>query len=483
MSTVDLISVIVWDYMWGMPLVLVILSIGLYLSLRTGFFQITGFGVAFRHAVEKIRGRDREKNKTGILSSMEATSMALGTTIGVGNIGGVATAIATGGPGAVFWMWLAALFGMIIKMAEVTLAVHYRSKGANDEAYGGPNYYMKKGIGIEKKMYGVQKVLNFIFAFGFLTGYFINIQTYTVSEAVANTFAFKPMTVGIVYTVALYMMISGGMKTLGKIALLIVPFMCIFYIIGGTFVILRNVSELPAAFALIFKNAFTGTAAVGGFMGAAVTQAIKVGLARSVFSNEAGWGSAPMIHASAKVDHPVKQGLMGIVEVFIDTFVICSITCLLIIVTGQWSSGADGATLTLAAFETGMGRFGRVVLAFGVFIFGLTTSSGVYAQIEVVVRYLIGETPWKRAILAFYKWTYPLPSLALVYIAVYMGYPGTTVWLFSDASTALPIFANVLALWILAPKFIGLLRDYKARYMGIGKVDPNISVFYEPEDR
>ena len=482
MTTIDLISVIVWDYMWGMPLVLVILSAGLYLSLRTGFFQVMGFRVAMRHAIEKVRGQDREKNRVGILSSMEATSMALGTTIGVGNIGGVATAIATGGPGAVFWMWGAALFGMIIKMAEITLAVHYRSKDENDEAYGGPNYYIKKGIGIERGMRGVYKVLSFIFAFGFLTGYFINIQTYTVSEAVANTFEFSPMTVGVVYTVALYMMIGGGMKTLGRIALAIVPFMCVFYIAGGLFVIVRNLSEIPSALALICKSAFTGTAALGGFMGAAVTQAIKVGLARSVFSNEAGWGSAPMIHASAKVDHPVKQGLMGIVEVFIDTFVICTVTCLLIIVTGQWSSGADGATLALAAFETGMGRFGRIVLALGVFIFGLTTSSGVYAQIEVVVRYLIGETLWKRAILSFYKWTYPIPSLALVYIAVYMEYPGTTVWLFSDASTALPIFANVVALWILAPKFVALFRDYKARYMGIGKVDPDVAVFYEPEN-
>lgn len=410
MSTIDLISVIVWDYMWGMPLVIVILASGLYLTLRTGFFQITGFKVAMSHAWSSIKGKDKDKNKTGVMTSLEATSMALGTTIGVGNIGGVATAIATGGPGAVFWMWLAALFGMIIKMSEVTLAVYYRSKDENDEAYGGPNYYMKKGIGNEKKMHGIFKILSFLFAFGFLTGYFINIQTYTVAEAVANTFKWDMTTVGIVYTVALYMMISGGMKTLGKIAVMIVPFMCIFYLLGGFYIILINIDKLPGAFALIFKSAFTGTAALGGFMGAAVTQAIKVGLARSVFSNEAGWGSAPMIHATAKVDHPVKQGLMGIFEVFIDTFVVCSITCLLIIVTGQWSSGLDGATLTLAAFETGMGRFGRIILAAGVFVFGLTTSSGVYAQIEVVVRYLIGNSPKKKAILFLLQMDIPHPK-------------------------------------------------------------------------
>ncbi|MCD7952382.1 MAG: amino acid carrier protein [Synergistaceae bacterium] len=483
MSFEDLMGVIIWDYMWGMPMVVVILAAGFYLTCRTGFFQLTGFAHVMRSAWANITGKSTDNaSETGVLSSIEATSMALGTTIGVGNIGGVATAIATGGPGAVFWMWLAGLFGMIIKMAEVTLAVYYRSKDENNEAYGGPNYYMKKGLYLEKHMHGVFKTLSFLFSFGFLTGFFINIQTYTVSEAVANTFDMNMMTVGVVYTVVLYLMIWGGIKGLGKIAVFLVPVMCIFYLIGGLYIIFSNISALPGALALIVKSAFTGNAALGGFMGAAVTQAIKVGLARSVFSNEAGWGSAPMIHAAAKVDHPVKQGLMGVFEVFMDTFVICSITCLLIIVTRQWSSGLDGATLTLASFESGMGRAGRVVLATGVFIFGLTTYSGIYAQMEVIVRYLIGNTPQKKAILSFYKWTYPIPSLALVWIAVYFQYPGTTVWLFSDASTALPIFANVVTLMLLAPKFIELLNDYKARYLGVGTISPDFKVFFEDND-
>lgn len=480
MSFIDIVSIIVWDYLWGLPLVAIILGIGLYITVKTGFFQFTGFKLAMSSALKNIFNKDKTVNKeAGVLSSLEAMSMALGTTIGVGNIGGVATAIAVGGPGAIFWMWVAAMFGLIIKMAEITLAVYYRSKDENNEAYGGPNYYMKKGIGIEKKMPVVFKVLSFIFAFGFLQGFFINIQTYTVSEAVANTFGLGMVPVGIFYTVMLYIMISGGMSSLGKIAAKIVPFMCIFYFIGGIFIILKNITLLPSVFGLIFGNAFTGTAAFGGFLGATFSQAIKLGMSRSVFSNEAGWGSAPMIHASAKVDHPVKQGLMGIFEVFIDTFVICSITALVIIITGQWSSGLDGATLTLSAFELGLGRPGRIILAAGVFLFGLTTSSGVYAQIEVVVRYLIGNTPKKKAILSFYKWTYPIPSLLLVMIAVYYEFPGTTVWIFSDASTALPIFANVIALFILTPKFTELLKDYKARYLGVGKVDPNFKVFYD----
>lgn len=480
MSFIDLVSIIVWDYLWGVPLVAIILGVGFYITVKTGFFQFTGFKLAMTHAYKSIFGKDKSQEKeAGVLSPLEAMSVALGTTIGVGNIGGVATAIAVGGPGAVFWMWVAGMFGLIIKMSEITLAVHYRSKDENNEAYGGPNYYMKKGLGIEKKMPTIAKVLSFIFAFGFLMGYFINIQTYTVSEAIANTFNFGMISVAVFYTIVLYIMISGGVSSLGRIASKLVPFMCIFYLLGGVFILMKNITALPGVFGLIFGSAFTGTAAAGGFLGASFSQAIKLGMSRSVFSNEAGWGSAPMIHASARVDHPVKQGLMGIFEVFIDTFVVCSITALVIIATGQWSSGLDGATLTLSAFEMGLGRFGRVILALGVFLFGITTSSGVYAQIEVVVRYLIGNTPKKNTILAFYKWTYPIPSLLMVIIAVYLGFPGTTVWIFSDASTALPIFANIITLFMLTPRFLELIKDYKARYLDTGIIDPEFKVFYE----
>ncbi len=205
-------------------------------------------------------------------------------------------------------------------------------------------------------------------------------------------------------------------------------------------------------------------------------------MSRSVFSNEAGWGTSPMIHASARVDHPVKQSMLGVFEVFVDTILVCSITAMVIIVTGQWSSGLDGATLTLSAFEAGMGKPARIIVSFGVFLFGLTTSSGLYAQMEVIVRYLIGENKRKDLILSLYKWLYPLPSLALVFIAVYFGLPGQAVWLFSDASTAFPIFANMIALILLFPVFLQLLKDYKARYMGIGKIDPHFKVFYEEKE-
>lgn len=364
-------------------------------------------------------------------------------------------------------------------MAEITLAVHYRSKNEDGSAYGGPNYYMQKGIGKQKGMKKLFKILSTIFAFGFMVGFFINIQIYTVSEAIGNTFNVSLITVAIIFTILLYILIAGGLPSLGKTASKIVPFMVLFYIGGGLFIILKNIDQLPHAFGLIFGSAFTGTSAIGGFTGAAFSQAIKIGMARSVFSNEAGWGSAPMIHASSKVDHPIKQGILGVFEVFVDTIVICSITALVVIITGQWSSGLDGATLTLSAFEVGMGKGARIVMSIGVFLFGITTTSGIYAQMEVIVRYLLGNSSKKDLVLNIYKWSYPIPSLALVFIAVYYKFPGTVIWLFSDASTALPIFANVLSLIILSPKFIELLKDYKARYMGIGEIDPDFKVFYE----
>ena len=478
----EFLEILVWDYLWGVPLVAVVLGAGAWFTVRSGFFQFRYLGYSLKNAWGKLFEKSGDQKGDGVLSPLEAMSIALGTTVGVGNIGGVATAIAVGGPGAIFWMWIAGLFGQIIKMAEISLAVHYRSRNKDGSAYGGPNYYMQKGIGKQKGMKKVFKVLSAIFAFGFMVGFFLNIQIYTVSEAIGNTFGIGLIPVGIIYTILLYLLIAGGVPSLGKTASKIVPFMILFYLGGGVFILFKYMDQIPHAFALIFGNAFTGTAATGGFVGAAFSQAIKMGMARSVFSNEAGWGSAPMIHASAKVDHPIKQGILGVFEVFVDTIVICTMTALVIIVTGQWSSGLDGATLTLSAFEVGMGTPARIILSVGVFLFGITTSSGIYAQMEVIVRYLIGENKRKDLVLGLYKWLYPIPSLALVFIAVYFQFPGAVVWVFSDASTALPIFANVVALLILSPKFIELLKDYKARYMGIGKIDPNFKIFYEDDE-
>lgn len=481
MNLEKLIYTVVYDYLWGTPLIILVLATGLYFTLRSGFLQFRFFKTGLKKAISQFKSTSSVDNHNGVISSFEAMSMALGTTIGVGNIGGVVAAIAVGGPGAVFWMWVAATFGLVVKTVEITLAVYYRTRMENGETYGGPNYYIHKGIAIEKQKKILAKILNFIFAFGFIMGVFINIQTYTVSEAVGNTFNINLNVVGIIYTIFLYMMISGGMKRLGKIATIIVPIMCLFYIMGSGYIIIMNYDQIVPSVRLIVNSAFKGTAAVGGFAGASFKLAITSGMSRSVFSNEAGWGTAPMIHASAKVNHPFKQGLLGIFEVFFDTFVICTLTSLVIILSQQWELGYDGATLTLHAFETGVGTVGRMILAFGVFFFGLTTSSGVYTQIEVVLRYVLGESKLKFKLLTFYKWFYPIPSLGMVLVATKWGLPGASLWIFSDMSTALPIFANLIALIIIFPTFKKVYEDYMFRYKGIGE-NKGIPVFYEGTD-
>lgn len=477
-----LMEKIVWEYLWGMPLVLIILFTGIYFTIASGFFQFRFIPHIFKTSIGRLFNKSSEDEK-GTLSSLEALSIAAGATVGVGNIGGVATAIAVGGPGAVFWLIVAGILGQVIKMAEVSLAVYFRNTQKDGNTFGGPTYYISKGLGKERGWKIIPKVLAFIFIFGFGVGFFLTMQNYTVSEAVASTFNINMILVSVVYTILLYLMISGGLPSLGKIASKIVPFMIIFYLASGLFVIFKNIVALPHVINMIFAGAFSGSAALGGFAGAAFSQVIKIGMSRAVYSNEAGWGSSPMIHASAKTDHPIRQGILGIFEVFLDTIVICTITSLVIIITGEWSSGLGGAELTLSAFETGIGSFGRIILASGVLLFGITTSSGLYAQIEVLVRYLLGEENNKnKKILAFYKWSYPIPGLLLVVIAVVKGMPSTSVWLFADMSTALPIFANLLSILLLSGTYIKLLKDYKARYMGIGKIDPDFKVFYDEKN-
>lgn len=466
-------------WLWGLPLIFAIMFVGIYFTLGSKFFQFAKLGHILKNTFGILFRKTKEEGKEGILSPIEAVSTAVGGSVGVGNIGGVATAIAVGGPGATFWMWVAALLGMLIKNVEVTLAVYYRLKDEKGDPYGGPTYYMEKGLGEEKgfKLWGV---LAFIFGAGIFTTFFITLQNYTVAEAVGGTLNISMLVVGAIYVILVYAMILGGIPGLGKIAGRLVPVMCIFYIVGGLFIIFKNITELPSALALIFKSAFTGTAAVGGFAGAAVSQVIRMGVARSVYSNEAGWGTSPMIHSTAKIDHPIKQGLWGSFEVFVDTILVCSITALVIVITGKWTTGLDGATLTLTAFESEMGSVGRIIIALGVFLFGLTTTGGWYAYYEILLRHLFRKNvAMKDLILKIYKYTYPLPGYLMIVLAVTKGLPGAAVWNFADITSAIPTFVNVIVILFLSPTYFKLLKDYKARYLGIGKVDPSFSLFYE----
>ncbi|MBT2215588.1 sodium:alanine symporter family protein [Virgibacillus dakarensis] len=473
------------SFLWGLPLILTILFAGVYFTIGSKLFQFAYLPHILKETLMKVfKKKESDAESKGIISSFEAVSTAIGGSVGVANIGGVSTAIAVGGPGAVFWMWICALFGMIIKTAEVTLSVHYRNTDENGDPYGGPTYYMEKGLGEERnfKYWMIPAVL---FGFGIFGTFFVTLQNYTISEAVSSTFDIGMIPVSITLMLLIYYMIYGGIKHISKVAAKLVPFMVLFYVLAGIFIILSHFSQIGNVFSIIFQGAFGGTAAVGGFTGAAVAQVIRMGLARSVYSNEAGWGTSPMVHSTAKTDHPVKQGIWGAFEVFVDTIIVCSITAFTIIITGKWATGLSGAELTLSAFEAGVGDFGRIIITLSIFLFGLTTTSGWYLYYEILLRHLFKNknVKIKKWFLKFFNWFYPIPGTLMVIYAVSFGLPGQTIWYFADITSAIPTFINVVVILILSKKFFALLHDYKARYLGIGKIDPDFALFYEDEKK
>lgn len=483
MSIMELVEWLV-EQVWGTPLIVLVLGSGVYLTIRTGFFQFVSFGHVLRQTVGKLFSKDQIDGAHGTLKPFQTLALAVGAVVGPGNIGGVASAIAVGGPGAVFWMWIAGLTGMVIKMAEVTLAVHYRSLHADGTTSGGPTYYIERGIGHDMGLKTIGKVLAVLFWAAFMVSYFFNIENYTVTEAIASTFGWNMIPVSLVYVCCIYIMIWRGIKKVGELIGMIVPFMCLFYIGSALFIILRDASSLPNTFRLIFDGAFNGTAAVGGFAGAAISRVIQTGLARSVYSNEAGWGSSPMIHAAATTDHPVRQGVLSVFEVFVDTMIICTLTALLVIHTGEWSSGLDGANLTLTVFTHNIGNWGRIILIIGLWLFGLTTSIGLYMQFGTLLQYAAGSSEERRKkVMLFNKIVYPIPGMLLMFYAYKNDLPPYKVWMFIDLALGIPIFVNLISIIMLSGKFASLLRDYKARIMGKGAVDPSFKVFYEDAEK
>ena len=469
---------------WGPPLMILLLGVGLILTVTTGFFQFRHFG----WIMKKTFGSMMQKagSGEGTISPWEAVTVAVGGAVGAGNIGGVASAIAVGGPGAVFWMWICALVGMLTKCAEVALALHYRQPDIWGDRYiGGPTYYMQKGLGEEKGWGGAYKILAIIFGGGLFIAFFLTMQCYNTAEAINSTFPSVGMVpVAAVYSAMVYLIVWGGLKSVASYAGKLVPFMCILYTVFAIFIIIKNIGQLPAALALVFTNAFTGTAATGGFAGAAVAVVIQQGLKRALYSNEAGWGSSPMVHATAIVDHPIEQGLWGCFEVFVDTIIVCSMTALTIIVTGLWDSGLSGASLTLAAFETGIGFVGRVIIAVCTFLFALTTSTGWYTYYDTLIRHAFGEdSPTRRTLVFLIKATYALPGFLTVFLTMNSGFGSSRVWGIVDLSTGVPTFANLIAMLFLMKKFLELMKDYKARYMGIGEVDPDFVIWYEDKKK
>ncbi len=443
------INSVVNNIVWGPPILILIVGVGLYLSFKTGFFSVTKIGYTLKNTLLKMFSK--EQVGEGEVTAFQAVATALAATVGTGNVAGVATAIALGGPGAIFWMWFAAILGMTTKFAEVVLAVNFREKTDDGRYVGGPMYYIEKGLGKSWKWLAV------LFAFfGALAAFGIGnmTQANSVALAVEGSFKVPPLATGIVLAVLTGLVIVGGLKRIASITEKLVPFMAAIYIIGGLFILLSNVGAIPGAFAIIFKNAFTGTAAVGGFAGAAMARSIRYGIARGVFTNEAGLGSAPIAHAAATTDHPVRQGLWGIFEVFADTIVICSITALAIVTTGVWETGESGAVLTTLAFNTAIPG-GGIIVTVGLILFAYSTILGWAYYGERCLEYLVGTKP----ILAYrLLWT----------VFIVIGAVGGLefIWSLADTLNGLMAIPNLIGVLFLSGTVFKLTKEFFAKQKG-----------------
>jgi AGCS family alanine or glycine:cation symporter len=371
---------------------------------------------------------------------------ALSATVGSGNIAGVATAIFLGGPGAVFWMWVTALFGMASKYAEAVLAVRFREVDELGNHVGGPMYYIQNGLGSRWRWLAILFSL-----FGALAAFGIGntVQANTVALAVESSLHVPVWVSGLVMALFTGAVIIGGVRRLGVVAATLVPFMAMFYIAGALSIILLNLEQVPAALMTIIHHAFTGTAAAGGFAGATVLMAIHFGVARGLFSNEAGLGSAPIAHAAAKTNDPVHQGLIAMLGTFIDTIVVCTMTALVIILTGSWTGGQTGAALTSAAFNSGLAQGGGVVVTVALILFAFTTLLGWSYYGERCAEYLFGV----RVIQPFrILWVIAIPIGAMGNLGV--------VWTIADILNGLMAIPNLIALLALSPVIFHLTRKH-----------------------
>jgi AGCS family alanine or glycine:cation symporter len=411
---------------------------------------VTG-GVQFRHlvtALGEVLGKLRKPaTGTGNVTPFQAVATALASTVGVGNIAGVATALAIGGPGALFWLWVSGILGMGTKYAEIVIALHYREPDANGIMRGGAMYTLRKrGLGWLGTVFAL---LTALAAFGIGN----MVQANSVALSLQESFGAAPWMVGLVLVIVSAAVILGGIKRIAAFAEVLVPFMAIVYILGGLVLVLTHLGAIPRALGLVFDGAFSGTAATGGFAGSTIMLAMRYGIARGLFSNEAGLGSAPMVHSTANTDHPVRQGMYGIFEVFVDTILICTTTGLAILVTGVWETGATGAALSVQAFSTGLpGTWGGFIVTIGLVLFAFSTLIGWSYYGETGIVYLLGT----RA---------ALPYRILWLVFIYLGAIGSLhlVWDIADTLNGLMAIPNLISVLISIPILRQLHREFFER--------------------
>ena len=467
------------EFLWGVPLIVLMIGVGLYLTIGTGLFQITGIGRWWKKTVGEIFRRTHKPGSggKGELTPFQTISTVLAGTVGSGNIAGVAAAIAIGGPGAVFWMWIIAIVGMMTKMAEVTLSVAFRKQDSNGEFFGGPMHYMRQGLGKTGIILaGIYAVALFVEVCA--DACFVQVNTLAVcandvygdvirsalgsfgesAEMALRTFLGNtglnlPMLLTGLFVVLISFILvqTGGLKTIGGFCEKMVPSMIVIYIVACIGVVVCNITNVPEAFGMIFKYAFAPAPAIGGFAGATLSLAMARGASRGIFSNEAGMGTAATVHATAKTDHPAHQGMYGILEVFV-TIIICTLTALTIICSGVWSNGRTGVELTFDGFELVWGRIGIIILSISVFLFTFSSYIGFYVEFRTCVEYLFGKKALK-----WIKYLYFILPLLAVALEV------EQVWDIADIAVGFIVIPNMIALLALSPKFFKLFREYNSR--------------------
>lgn len=432
------------NIIWGIPMLCFMLGTGIFLTFVTKGVIFRKFGTVMKYTLCSLfKKRDLKSDKNAI-SPFQAVSTALAATVGTGNIVGVAVAIASGGPGAIFWMWISSLFGMVTKYCEVTLAVFFRKKNKKGELCGGPMYYITDGLH-NKTLACVFCVFTVISSFG--VGNMI--QSNSLANGLKSSFNVNNYISGAVTAVLAGLILIGGIKRISSVAEILVPFMALFYIFGAAAVLFINAKFIPAAFISIFKDAFTGTAAAGGFLGSTTLYAMRIGVARGVFTNEAGIGSAPIAHACAQTDHPSRQGLWGSFEVFFDTIVMCTVTALVIITTGIWKSPVNTTDdMSQAAFNLAFPG-GEYIITIGLVLFAFATIIAWYYYGEKALEFLTGGKGIK-----FYR------LIFTVFVFVGAVAKNEFLWEFSDLLNGLMAIPNLFALIMLSPIISSLTKDF-----------------------
>lgn len=445
---------------WGPPMMVLIVGAGVYFTIRTGFLQFTKFGYAMKNTIGKCF--TKVEAKEGSVTPVQALTTALAATVGTGNIAGVCGAIAAGGPGAVFWMWISALVGMCTKFAEVTLAIRYRERNDKGDWVGGPMYYIKNGLGANWKWLGaIFSVFGMLAAFGIGNMTQVNTIATTVGTAIteffpgaADSLPIIYLVIGVIVALVGGMVLIGGIKRIGNVTEKLVPFMAIVYILGSLVVIFANISHIGTVFQSIFVGAFSPEGMVGGVVGISISTAIKAGVGRGLFSNEAGLGSAPIAHAAADTDSPVRQGLFGIFEVFVDTIVICTLTALTVLCSGVIIpyGGSAGADLTIQAFMTVFGgKAASLVVAIGLTMFALSTvlSWGLYGT--RCCEFLFGSK-----VIKVYQ------AIFCLFMVVGATMRLDLAWDIADTLNGLMAIPNLIGLLLLSPVVVKLVKEYFA---------------------